>query len=150
MATTTASAVQMRSGVSRRVLAGAVGGLVGGVAFGAMMQGFGMLPMVAMLVGAESVAIGWLVHVSISLALGVGFGLLAVRGLDAWPSGIAMGLGYGVTWWVLGALLLMPAQLGMPVLELSTTAWQSLAGHLVFGAVLGAVSVAVLRGSPER
>ena len=146
---TTATAVQMRSGVSRRVLAGAAGGLVGGVAFGAMMQAFGMLPTVAMLVGSESVAVGWLVHLSISLALGVGFGLVAVRGLDTWASGIVLGIAYGVLWWVLGALLIMPAQLGMPVLELSTMAWQSLAGHLVFGAVLGAVSVAALRGSQE-
>lgn len=146
---TTATAMQVRSGVSGRVLAGAAGGLIGGVAFGAMMQGFGMLPMVAMLVGSESVAIGWLVHLSISLALGVGFGLVAVRGLDSWATGIAIGLGYGVLWWVLGALLIMPAQLGMPVLELSTMAWQSLAGHLVFGAVLAAVSVGALRGSRE-
>ena len=83
------------------------------------------------------------------LSLGVGFGLVAVRGLDTWATGIALGLGYGVVWWVLGALLIMPAQLGMPVLGLSTMAWQSLAGHLVFGAVLGAVVVAVLRGSRE-
>jgi uncharacterized membrane protein YagU involved in acid resistance len=142
-------AVETRTGVARRVLAGAAGGLIGGAAFGAMMQAFGMLPMVAMLVGSESVAVGWAVHLSISVALGAGFGLIAVRGLDGWGSGIALGVAYGLLWWVLGALLIMPAQLGMPVLQLSTAAWQSLAGHIVFGLVLGAVSVAAVRTSEE-
>jgi hypothetical protein len=33
----------------------------------------------------------------------------------------------------------MPAKLGMPVLQLNTTAWQSLMGHLLYGLVLGIV-----------
>ena len=132
---------------ANRAVAGTLGGLLGGAVFGLMMQAWGMLPMVAMLVGSESAAVGWLVHLGISAVLGLGFGLISVRGLDAWLPGIGMGLAYGAVWWVLGALLLMPLSLGMPTFVLGTMAWQSLLGHLVFGLILGAVSVAVLRGS---
>jgi hypothetical protein len=52
------------------VLAGIVGGLVGGVVFGLLMQMMDMLPMVAMLVGGESIALGWLVHLAISAFIG--------------------------------------------------------------------------------
>ena len=116
---TTSTQLQLTAGsgveLSRRVTAGAVGGLVGGVVFGMMMQMLDMIPMVAMLVGSESVAAGWAVHLGISVALGVGFGLVSVKGLDAWTPGIGMGVGYGFVWWVLGALVAMPVRLGMPV-----------------------------------
>lgn len=128
-----------------RVIAGAVGGLIGGVVFGAMMQMLDMIGMVAMLVGSESLAVGWAVHLAISVVLGIGFGLVSVRGLDAWASGIGMGVGYGVVWWVLGALIAMPARLGMEIFTINTMAWQSLMGHIVFGAILGAVAVAIVR-----
>jgi hypothetical protein len=46
-----------------------------------------------------------------------------------------------VLWWVLGALLIMPAWLGMNemIFQLNTTAWRSLAGHLSYGLLLGLV-----------
>ncbi|MBA3799226.1 MAG: hypothetical protein H0X18_09065, partial [Geodermatophilaceae bacterium] len=60
------------------------------------------------------------------------------------PSAL-IGMAYGVVWWVLGALLIMPAQLGMPVFVLNTTAWQSLMGHLLYGLVLGVVFSQLVR-----
>lgn len=39
----------------------------------------------------------------------------------------------------------MPARIGMPVLELTPMAWQSLVGHLIFGLVLGLVYVMLSR-----
>jgi uncharacterized membrane protein YagU involved in acid resistance len=134
----------------RRVAAGAVGGLMGGLVFGMMMQVMGMITMVAMLVGSDSAAVGWVVHLAISVALGAGFGLISIRGLDSWGRGIGMGVAYGVVWWVLGALVAMPARLGMPVFMVNTMALQSLMGHLIFGAVLGAVAVAAVRAGSRR
>jgi uncharacterized membrane protein YagU involved in acid resistance len=124
---------------------GIAGGLAGGVAFGVMMQMMDMLPMVAMLVGSESVAVGWVVHLGISAVLGAGFGLVGARLIGSWAGGLAGGLAYGAVWWVLGALVAMPLRLGMPTFTLSTMAWQSLIGHLLFGAILGAVAVALTR-----
>ncbi len=142
---TTMDTAPATADAGRRVAAGAAGGVLGGLVFGAMMQVMDMIPMVAMLVDSESLAVGWAVHLAISLLLGAGFGLLAGRGLDSWGTGLALGVGFGVVWWVLGALIAMPAGLGMPTLQLTTMAWQSLMGHVVFGAVLGAVCVGMLR-----
>lgn len=94
---------------------------------------------------SDSQAVGWLVHLGISVALGIGFGLVSVKGLDAWGPGVAMGVGYGIVWWVLGALVAMPTRLGMPILTIDTVAWQSLMGHMIYGAVLGAVAAALVR-----
>jgi hypothetical protein len=141
-AATTASTSLTPAGA---LVPGIVGGLAGGVVFGVMMQMMDMLPMVAMMVGSESVAVGWAVHLGISAILGAGFGLVGARLLGSWGVGILSGIGYGAIWWVLGALIAMPARLDMPTFNLNTMAWQSLMGHLVFGAILGAVAVALTR-----
>ncbi|MDZ7576907.1 MAG: hypothetical protein U0904_01815 [Candidatus Nanopelagicales bacterium] len=147
MSTSQAAQADTKAGadVSLRVAAGALGGLVGGMVFGMMMQLMNMIPNVAMLVGSGSIAVGWGVHLAVSVVLGIGFGIVAVRGLDSWGRGIGMGVGYGVIWWVLGFLLLMPAKLGMPVFAINTIALESLMGHMIYGAVLGAVAVAIMR-----
>jgi hypothetical protein len=54
-------------------------------------------------------------------------------------SSTGLGLGYGVVWWVLGGLLIMPAWLGMGVFMFNTMAWMSLLGHLIYGLLLGVV-----------
>lgn len=142
---TTAHAHTMTSALPMRLAYGIAGGLVGGVLFGLLMQMMGMIPMVAMLVGSEAVGVGWLVHLAISAFIGATFGLL----FGAWAGrvglGSLLGMGYGVVWWVLGALVIMPAQLGMPVFMFDTTAWQSLMGHLIYGLALGLVFAALAR-----
>jgi hypothetical protein len=122
-----------------RVVAGIVGGLAGGVVFGIMMQAWGMMPMVAMLVKSESVGVGWLVHLFNSAVFGAIFAVLVGRWATAVLPAAVIGLVYGVVWWVLGALLIMPAWLGMNamIFDLNTTAWRSLGGHLVYGLLLG-------------
>lgn len=49
-----------------------------------------------------------------------------------------LGLLYGVAWWVVGALWIMPAWLGMgaTVFEVGDNQWWSLAGHLIYGLLL--------------
>jgi hypothetical protein len=122
-----------------RLLAGIAGGLIGGVMFGILMQMMGMIKMVAMLVGSEAVAVGWLVHLAISAFIGATYALLFAR----WATGLVpaalIGAGYGVVWWVLGGLLIMPARLGMSTFMINTTAWQSLMGHIIYGLLLGVV-----------
>ena len=127
------------STASHRVVNGIAGGLAGGVVFGLLMQAMGMIPMVAQLVGSSSPAVGWLVHLAIASFIGASFALLFGGLVRTVVSGALYGLGYGVVWWILGALILMPARLGMPVFQLNTTTWQSLVGHLLYGLVLGVV-----------
>jgi hypothetical protein len=126
------------TGLVSRGIAGVVGGLVGGVAFGVLMQVMGMISMVAMLVGSDSAGIGWLVHLVISAGIGASFGLLLGAAATTAARAIGLGAVYGVVWWVLGGLLIMPAWLGMGVFTFNTAAWMSLIGHLLYGVLLGA------------
>jgi uncharacterized membrane protein YagU involved in acid resistance len=123
--------------VPARLVAGVVAGLAGGVVFGMLMAMMGMLPMIAMLVGSSSAAAGAGVHLVISAGIGAVFGLLAPR--TGWGGLLAAGAVYGMAWWVLGPLVLMPAMLGMPLLVINMTAMASLMGHVIFGLVAAAV-----------
>lgn len=118
--------------------AGVIGGLVGGIAFGLLMQTMGMMPMVAMLARSESVFVGWLVHLVIASGIGISFAFIFGGWARTLAGSTAIGIGYGALWWVLGALAAMPAILGMPMFNVDAMARQSLMGHLIYGALLGA------------
>ena len=133
------------STASHRVVHGIAGGLAGGLVFGVLMQMMGMIPMVAQLVGSSSPAVGWVVHLAISSFIGASFALLFSGRARTVVGAALYGMGYGIVWWVLGALILMPARLGMPVFQINTTAWQSLMGHLLYGLVLGVVFSLLVR-----
>ena len=148
-ATSSNSGTTIRRTPTEGLVPGLLGGLVGGMAFGMMMQMMDMMPTIAMLVGSESIAVGWMVHLAVSAALGVGYGLVGSRLLGSWGTGIAGGVAYGLVWWVLGGLIAMPARLGAPLFNLDSMAWKSLMGHMVFGAVLGAVAVSATRSRRE-
>lgn len=134
---------------SQPVLVGAIAGLVGGVVFGLMMTMAmpAMMGMIGSLIGAPG--LGWLVHLVFSAIIGAGFGLVLGRWATAgWGQAAGLGLGYGVLWWVLGPLLIMPTWMGMgPMLarafDMSNVL--SLMGHMVFGLVTGLVYRAATR-----
>ncbi|MCV2488733.1 hypothetical protein OF117_05105 [Geodermatophilus sp. YIM 151500] len=126
---------------------GIVAGLVGGLAFGAIMLAGGMLPMVAALVGSSSAVVGGVVHLAIAAGIGAAFALLVPVGRV--PALLAAGLVYGAIWWVLGPLVIMPAWLGGELFAVDAMAVTSLVGHLVFGLVAAAV-LAGLRRRPAR
>lgn len=115
----------------------------GGVIFGILMGIMGMLPMVAQLVGSESGKVGFVVHVIISIILG--FIYLAMFGhiTKGKPElGATTGILFGIAWWFLGALLIMPLILmgeHMLTAEGMKMAMPSFWGHVVFGYVLGHV-----------
>jgi hypothetical protein len=132
----------LRAFIARGV-AGAAAGIAGGLIFGILMVMTGMLPMVAMLVGSSSAAVGAIVHLIISAGLGALFAFLWRHQRPG--SLLIAGAAYGVIWWVLGALLLMPLRLGMPEFEINTTTLLSLMGHLLFGLVTAGTLWAVRR-----
>jgi uncharacterized membrane protein YagU involved in acid resistance len=132
----------------RRVLAGAVSSLIGGLAFGIMMGTMGMLPMVASLVGSDNAVIGFIVHMVISAIIGAGFGLVfGAKALD-FGSGALWGAIYGVIWWILGPLLIMPSMMGMGPqfgMAFAPPNLMSLVGHLVYGVATGLVYPFIVR-----
>jgi uncharacterized membrane protein YagU involved in acid resistance len=134
---------------THRAAYGIAGGIAGGIVFGVLMQMMGMIEMVAKLVGSSSPAVGWILHLAISAFIGATFALLFGSLAKTMMPAAMLGITYGVVWWVLGALLIMPAQLGMPVFVFNATAWQSLMGHLLFGLVLGLVFSMLVRRNQD-
>ncbi len=129
---------------------GALGGLIGGAVFGAMMAKMGMLPMVGQLVGQPSVGAGFLVHMANSAILGAAFAVVLGPLATGLARGLLQGLMYGGAWWFLGPLTLMPLFLGMGLgvnwnLTAASNMLPSLMGHLVYGALLG-ITYGWLRG----
>lgn len=89
---------------------GVIGGVVGGIVFGIMMQMMGKMGMIASLGGSESLFIGWIFHMIISIVFGIGFGLLATK---VQQNLFLLSIIYGVIIWVVGPLLIMPMMMGM-------------------------------------
>lgn len=76
----------------------------------------------------------------LSAVIGGGFGFLT--DLFRSEGGIASGAAYGILWWLLGPLTVMPLAMGMGMgvnwnVAAMTEALPSLLGHVVFGVVLG-------------
>ncbi|MDP8978236.1 MAG: hypothetical protein M3N17_06625 [Actinomycetota bacterium] len=131
----------------KRLAAGVVGGLAGGVLFGLMLQTMGMLGVIAGLVGQDSVGVGWVVHLAIAALFGLGYAVTFGAASSSWGRALGLGAVYGAIWWVLGALLIMPAWMGMPVLQVGGPQLLSLVGHVIYGLALGAVFQAMTQPS---
>jgi uncharacterized membrane protein YagU involved in acid resistance len=149
-----------------KLVAGAIAGIAAGIVFGAMMQmmsaptpeggSMPMMAMVAMVVGSQSLFVGWLYHLFNSAVIGALFGALLGARVGGYGSGAIWGALWGVVWWVLGGLILMPIFLDMPPFaalrtpQMRPVAWASLAGHLIYGVILGAVFVRLRGASAAR
>ncbi|QOV33333.1 hypothetical protein IM697_24225 [Streptomyces ferrugineus] len=137
-------------------LYGAAAGLVGGVGFGIWMSvsrpmaDTAMITMVAGLLGSANAFVGWLIHLAIALFAGIGFGVLLGEFAQKLAPAVVLGLVYGAVWWTLGALWIMPANLGMPVFEWNDVTSSSLGGHLVFGLLAGLTYVGLARTMGRR
>ncbi|MFI5716151.1 hypothetical protein [Nocardia sp. NPDC051750] len=137
-----AQADRLAGGSIVPVLHGVLAGLAGGVVFTGVMVAVGFLPRVAALVASGSVVVGLLVHLVISVFIGITYAVFfRGRSFDA-ASGVGWGVSYGFLWWVLGNLTLLPLLLGSaPDWSASALAasFPSLVGHVAYGAVLGIV-----------
>jgi uncharacterized membrane protein YagU involved in acid resistance len=121
---------------------GAVASLAGGLLFSLVMLATGVLPIVATLVGGSSPVLGFLVHMCISAMVGMSYGVLFQREAPNFASGVAWGLLYGLIWWFIGPLTLMPILLGGSFTWTTTAAGAllpSLIGHLLYGGATATV-----------
>ncbi|MEM9654208.1 MAG: hypothetical protein AAGA65_19090 [Actinomycetota bacterium] len=120
---------------------GVVSGLIGGAVFTVVMIQIGFLSTVAELVGGESAIVGVVVHLLIASTIGIAYGLLFVRRSHDPGSALGWGVAYGVLWWMLGPLTLLPILLGGGPewsVAAATDAYPALIGHIAYGAALGA------------
>ena len=121
---------------------GAVAGFAGGLVASPIMLKTGVLTRVAGLDTSFSNWHGLLVHLLVSTAIGMTFGLLFRNESINLSAGVAWGWLFGLIWWYLGPMTLLPLVL-TGVCDWSTDAASallpSLIGHLVFGAVMACV-----------
>jgi len=146
-----------------RIIYGIVAGLIAGLMFGVMMQMMtaptpdgGQMPMmgmVAKVVGSDSLIVGWLYHLFNSAVIGGIFGWLLGNRVDKYGAGFGWGTLYGIAWWILGGLILMPMLLGLPAFAplmmapMRAVAIGSLVGHIIYGLILGAGFVILRHGA---
>lgn len=146
----------MRSNITAGIVAGLLGGLVFGLMMHMMMAPtpdgeMRMMAMVAQVLRSDSLVVGWLYHLLNSAVIGAIFGWALGPRVYGYSAGLGWGALYGVFWWVLGGLILMPILLGMapfaPLMMegMRAVAMGSLFGHLVYGLILGSAFV-LLRG----
>jgi hypothetical protein len=142
------------SGVAIRALTaigwGATAGVLGGLLFGVVMFETGVLPKVASLAGGNSVALGFVVNIVISALIGASYGILFQYEAPNAQSAVSWGLVYGMIWWVLGPLTLLPILLGGSftwTTRAASIALPALIGHLLYG---GVTAIAYLRLERRR
>jgi hypothetical protein len=131
---------------------GAVASLVGGLLFTLVMLAIGFLPKVANIVGSSSLTLGFIVNMAISVLIGMSYGLLFRYEAPDFGSGVAWGLVYGLIWWFIGPLTLMPILLGGTFNWTPETAGAllpSLIGHLIYGAATAVVFLVLERRHAE-
>lgn len=63
---------------------------------------------------------------------------------------VILGLAYGVVWWTMGALWIIPANMGMPVFEWNDVTSSSLGAHLVFRLLAGARFALIAQAMGKR
>ncbi|MCQ6556842.1 hypothetical protein NPS70_27180 [Streptomyces sp. C10-9-1] len=114
---------------------GAAAGLVGGIGTGIWMavsrpvMDTAMITMVAGLLGSTNAFAGWLIHLSIALFAGIGFGVLLGQYAQKMVPAVALDLAYGAVWWTVGALWIMPANMGVPVFTWNDVTASRLGAH---------------------
>jgi hypothetical protein len=126
----------------RAVTVGGLAGLIGGWAFRLWFVQNNAFVLIAGIVNSDSSAVGMLLHYLIAVSIGASFGLLFQRDVRRTGSSIGFGLAYGLFWWFLGPLTLLPLLLHQPVdwSYLHAGAFfGSLIGHAVYGILLGLI-----------
>lgn len=129
--------------VSNGGLAGALAGLM----TGALAAKLEMLPTLAMAVGSRSAVVGGAVHLITAAALGALFAVYLGNATHLRDL-LTAGLLYGVVWWMVVPLLLIPAWIGEDTsLVVVHFAVLSMAGQAIYGPVTGAIVYALRRRS---
>jgi uncharacterized membrane protein YagU involved in acid resistance len=134
--------------LGRALVAGGLGGIVGGWAFGQWMAQTGFFPLVAGLVNSGATEVGVLLHFVFAVIIGATFGLLFQHDVRGFGSSTCWGLAYGLFWWFLGPLTILPIWQGRPLDWSYLRAGElfgSLVGHIVYGLLLGLIYAALDR-----
>ncbi len=134
--------------LARALSVGGLAGLIGGWAFGKWMAQVDFYVVIAGLVNSTSHSVGVTIHFLFALIIGASFGVLFQRDIRGYGSSLGWGLGYGVFWWFLGPLTVLPLFQGVPIdwsYAHGAALFGSLIGHIVYGVIVGVLYAAVDR-----
>jgi hypothetical protein len=133
---------QAKFSLSRAVVVGGLAGILGGWAFGQWMAKVNHFPLIAGLIHLSSPNAGVALHFVFAFIIGASFGMLFQRDVRGYGSCLGWGFGYGIFWWFLGPMTLMPLWQGRN-LDWSYLHGQelygSLVGHVVYGLIVGVI-----------
>jgi hypothetical protein len=122
--------------LSRAVVVGGLAGILGGWAFGRWMAKVNHFPLIAGLIHLSSRNAGIALHFVFAFIIGASFGLLFQRNVRGYGSCLGWGFGYGIFWWFLGPMTLMPLWQGRSLdwsYQHAQGLYGSLVGHIVYG-----------------
>ncbi len=128
----------------RAIVVGGLGGIIGGYVFGKWMEQVNFFPLIAGLVNSDSREVGITLHFIFAIVIGATFGLLFQRDVRGYGSSMGWGLAYGIFWWFLGPLTILPIWQGhsLPLdwsYQRGGELFGSLVGHIVYGLLLGLI-----------
>jgi uncharacterized membrane protein YagU involved in acid resistance len=91
---------------------------------------------------SDSASTGEALHYFSAVGIGSGFGLLFQRDIRSLGSSLGWGAGYGIMWWFLGPLTLLPLAGGRGIdwtYMNASNLFGALVGHIVYGLIVGLV-----------
>ena len=126
----------------RAILVGGIAGILGGWAFGKWMEQVNFFPLIANIVNANTRATGVNLHYLFAIIIGSSFGVLFQRDARGHGSSMGWGMAYGLLWWFIGPLTLLPILLGKPIDWTAAHGgdlFGSLVGHVIYGLIVGLI-----------
>src|ERR1700732_283413 len=133
---------QAKFSLSRSVVVGGLPALLGGWAFGQWMAKVNHFPLIVGLIHLSSPNAGVALHFVFAFIIGASFGLLFQRDVRGYGSCLGWGFGYGIFWWFLGPMTLMPLWQGRGLdwsYQHGQELYGSLVGHVVYGLIVGVI-----------
>jgi uncharacterized membrane protein YagU involved in acid resistance len=133
-------AAHPRFHMGRAIVAGGLAGTLGGLIFGRWMSEGDFFPLLAGFGEIHSHTANVILHFGVAVFIGATFGLLFQRDIRGYGSSMCWGLGYGIFWWFLGQLTLLPLAARMPLdwsAERGSELFGALVGHILYGLILG-------------
>ena len=109
-------AAQPKFNWGRAIVAGGLAGTIGGLIFSRWVAAGDYFPLLAgygELHAARATII--ILHFGVALFIGVTFGMLFQRDVRGYGSCMGWGLAYGIFWWFLGQLTLLPLVAHRPI-----------------------------------
>jgi hypothetical protein len=127
---------------------GAFAGLVGGLVSSPILFATGVISSVAGLDTRFSGVHGFVVHLLVSALIGMSYGLLFRNEASSLGLGVMWGWLFGLIWWYIGPLTLLPLLLTGECdwrVSAASALLPSLTGHLIFGAITALVFLTLER-----